>query len=615
MTGNNQVLLELPNTQRKDFMVLESASQKESLYHTLRLEILRALNQGFEDFQTETRKTEKTLENGTIISEEVTIKKPSQRFWLNVQEILAIINENKPKLEMSNYNCYYHLKKLLEQGLVEQHPPPKEDDKGTSKRVRGMFFRTSARFFVPTTFEISTDLAERDVLPPEVTEKAVELAQQVKETGRADAYEYKLKIGRTTYWFSVTMSLHDDGESIVSVVRDISSQKNMQEVLRKSLERLDLALKGADLAPWDWHNKTGTMTFSDRYADMLGYTLDELNSFSKKWEELIYPDDLELVLSIWDEHLDGKTQMYSSEHRMLNKHGKAVWVLDRGRVIDRDEKGVPQRAAGTLLDVTHEKLVLEALSKSEKRYLRLINESLQGIAIFIGARIVFANPAYAKTVGRTIGELLEMSIEETWDMIHPDDRSMLEKRNKAIVSGTAILPRVRFRYIRPDNIVRWVDSYVNIVEHDGQQAMQALEVDITEQHVIEEALRKSEKRFRGIFEVSPFGIMLFDTSGRIIQLNEAAKQIFGISKPSDYESYRLDKDPNLPEWVLTDVQESELANFRTHYDLKKAGFKSSRSGVIHIQISGIVPDISEDGTISSYIAHITEIKEPNDSSR
>jgi PAS domain S-box-containing protein len=357
------------------------------------------------------------------------------------------------------------------------------------------------------------------------------------------------------------------------------------------------------------------MTFSDRYANMLGYTLKELKPISGKWEELIHPDDLDLVLSKWDNHLDGKTRMYSSEHRMVNKQGRNIWVLDRGRVVERDEEGAPRRAAGTLLDVTHEKIVLEELERSEERYLRLINESLQGIAIFVGERIVFANLAYANTVGRTIDELLEMSIGDAWNMIHPDDRSKLEKRNEEVASGTETLPRIRFRYIRPDNAVRWVDSYVNVVEHDGQQALQVLEVDITEQHVIEDALRESENRFRGVFEVSPFGILLFDTNGKIIQLNEVAKQILGISKPSDYKSYRLDKDPNIPDWVLADIQEGELANFESRYDLKKAGFKSSKSGVIHLKVTGIVPYRLEDGTISTYIAHITEVKEDKDSSR
>ena len=608
MEDDKSILPDLPTTKRRDFLVLETQDQKESLYHPIRLEILRALDQGIEDFKAETKKTEKQLDDGTIITEEVTTRKPYNRLWMSVHEILTTIKESRPKLKISNFNCYYHLKKLIEQGLVEQHPPPKKGSKGSSKRVRGMFFRTTARFFVPTTFEISPDLAERDVLPSEVTEKAIELAEQVKETGRADAYEYKLKIGKSVYWFSVTMSLHDDGESIVSVVRDITKQKTTQEELRKSQERLELALRGADLAPWDWQLPTNTMTFSARIAEMLRYTSKELDAFTHSWQELIHPDDFDLVQSRWDNHLTNKTQMFSSEHRLITKHGDSIWVLDRGRVVERSEDGTPLRAAGTLLDITHEKLMLEALDRSEERYRRLFEESLQGIAIFLDGRIVFANPAYAKTVGRPIGELLRMSPEETWSLIHPDDREELEERNQRLISGEDSLPRVRFRYVRPDGEVRWVDSYVNIVEHDGQRAMQALEVDITEQYMVEKALQESEKRFRSIFESSPIGIILFDTDGRIIQINQAAKQIFGVSQPSDYADFRMLTDSMIPEDILRDLQKGIARSFEISYDLKDVHFKSSKTGIIHLQIIGSGLR-EEDGSISTYIGQVIDITE------
>jgi PAS domain S-box-containing protein len=618
METSNSGRRDLPDTKRRDFMVLETREQKDSLYHPIRLEILRALNQGFEDFETETKKTEKQLDDGTTITEEVTIRKPSRRSWMSVSEILATITENRPKLKVSNFNCYYHLKQLLEQGLVEQHPLPRKGERGDSERVRGMFFRTTARFFVPTTFEISPGLAERDVLPPEVEKKAVELAQQVKETGRADAYEYRLEIGGSVYWFSVTMSLHDDGESIVSIVRDITAQKNTEEELRRSRERLELALRGADLVSWDWQHSTGRMTFDDRCTEMLGYTPEELDTFADKWEALIHPDDLGLVLDKWGEHLANKTQMFSEEHRMMTKQGRIIWVLNRGRVVERAEDGSPLRSAGTLLDVTHEKLELEALDRSEERYRRLFDESLQGIVIFVRGRIVFANRAYARTVGRTLGELLEMSPEESWNMVHPDDKDKLDRhlslirnteRSWSITSGEESPPRVRFRYVRPNGEVRWVDSYVNVVEHDGEQAMQALDVDITEQYIAENALRESEKRFRGIFEFSPVGILVFDVEGRIIQINEAAKRIIGVSKPSDYASYRLDRDPNIPESVLVDIQEGVVSSFQVLYDLKKGGLKSSKTGSIYLQVIGSAFNVLEDGTASTTIAQIIDITE------
>jgi len=587
-------------------MVLETHDQKESLYHPIRLEILRALDQGIEDFKTETERKERELDDGTRIKEEVTIRTPTQRLWMSVHEILASIKENKPKLKISNFNCYYHLRKLHEQGLVEQYPPPKKGAKGNSRRVRGMYFRTTAKFFVPTTFEISPGLAERDVLPPHVTEKAVELAQQVKETGRADGYEYNLKIGESTYWFSVTMSLHDDGESIISVVRDITTQKTTQEELRRSQERLELALRGADLAPWDYDHVTETQTYSKRFADMLGYTLEEINTFAHNWEDLVHPDDRELALKRMEDHLNQKTPMFSSEHRVMRKDGGVVWVLDRGQVVERTEDGTPIRSAGTLLDVTHEKLMLEALDRSEERYRRLFEESLQGIVILIGGKIVLANKAYAETVGRSIGELLQLSADETWDLVHPDDRSELEKRNKLIASGKEKLPRIRFRYIRPDGEVRWVDSYVNIIEHDGQRAMQALEVDMTEQYLAEEALDESESRFREIFETSPIGIILFDSEGKVTHVNESAKLIFGVTSPSDYASFRVETDSFIPESIFERIRKGEVVTHEVSYDLKDARFKTSKTGRIHLHvISSALRD--EDGTVSTYIGQVVDL--------
>jgi PAS domain S-box-containing protein len=728
---------EFPDTERKDFMVLETMEQRESLYDPIRQEILRVLNQGKESITSEVKKTERTLEDGTVIIEEITKQKPSRQYWMSVQEILPRIKENNPKLKITIYKCYYHLHKLCEQGLVEQYPPPKESDKGTDKRVRGMHFRTTAKFFVPTTFEISTDLVGKDILSDEINERAVELAQKVKQTGTTDAFEYALEINGDSYWFSVTMSLHDDGESIVSVVRDITDQKKAQEALRRSQERLDLALKGADLAPWDWHHKTSTLIFSKRYAEMLGYSLDEINKFANDWESMIHPDDLEDVLERWDNHLEGKTPLYSSEHRVLNNDGEYIWVLDRGRIVEWDEEGNPHRAAGTIRDITREKLMEEALGKSEERYLRLVNESLQGIAIFQDGRVVFANPAYARTVGYSIGELLEMSADDTWKLVHPEDRAELERRNQEVKNGAKTLPRHRFRYIRPDGDIRWVESYVNVIQHEGRPAMQSLEVDITEQWKAEEAVREerdkaqmyldmagsiflaldtdgkitllnrrgceifgyeseeaigkswfdqvpenvrdevrsafkelmteeithiryrerpiltksgeeriiawhtnvlkddegnvtglissgtdvtdekrvmqllseSEAKFRGVFEKSPIGILLINSQGIIEQINSAACEILGISCPEDYQNYRLQDDPNLPDWVLKNIKEGVSISFEVPYYLERAGLITSKSGPIYLEITGIALNISEDGTVTTYLAQIQDITE------
>ncbi|NHJ14410.1 MAG: PAS domain S-box protein [Candidatus Thorarchaeota archaeon] len=599
----------LPEAERLDFKVLETSEQKKSLYHPIRQLILRTLNHGLNDFETEVSKSQKTLEDGTIVTEEVTRKRPIMKYWMNVQEILENIKEAQPKLKISVFNCYYHLRKLQEQDLVEQYPPPLEGGKEDSKRVRGMYFRTTAKFFVPTTFEISAGLTERDVLPSYVMERAVALAQHVRETGKADAFEYSIISGKAKYWLSVAMSLHDDGESIVALVRDITPQKEAEEALRVSQEQLELALKGADLAPWDWHHKKGEMIFSESYAKLLGYQIHEMVRLKGKWENMVHPDDLKMVLDLWDEHLSGKTPMYSSEYRLRTKHGQYVWVLDRGRVVERDEEGTPIRSAGTLQDVTADKIMMEALDRSEERYRRLVTESLQGIAILVDFKIVFANPAYASTVGRTIPQLLAMSSDQLWQVVHPDDRAELRRRNQLLDSGASTLPKHRFRYLRPDGTIRWVESYANAIEHDGSPALQTLEVDITEQQEAEAALRESEKRFRDVFQASPIGVLLFDSEGRISDFNQAAGEILGVRTKSDFEKYILQKDPHVPEWVWNDIREGEVIGFETSYDPLKAGMKSTNASPKHVHISGSAVQVLEDGTVTTYLVHIRDISE------
>lgn len=560
MSTRSDLSIDLPKTDRKAFMVLETSEQRQSLYDPIRREILRTLDGGIEDFESEVKRTERVLKDGTRVVEELTVKKPTRRYWMTAQEIVDLINERDPTLGVTSYNCYYHLHKLSDQGLVEQYPP---DSKG--KRVRGMYFRAAARFFVPTAFEISPGLKVSDVLPPEANKRAVELAQKVKASGVADAFEYSTEIGGTTYWFSMTMSLHDDGESIVSVVRDISETRRAQEALKRSREELDLALKGADLAPWDWYEKRQEMVFSQRFADFLGFSVKKLGKYGKDRFRLVHPDDVGLVKQKWTEHFTGQTPFYSAEYRILTNDGTYKWVMDRGSIVERDAEGKPFRAAGTIRDITWEKLTLEALGQSEEKYLRLVNDSIQGIVIIQKGQIMFANPAYAKIVGRTVGELLSMSAKEVWSIVEPEDRVVLEKRNQDSIKGQD-LPRHRFRYVRPNGEIRWVESYAKGIEYEGDTALQAVEVDITDQYVAEQKLRQSEERYRELYENLSDGVITTDPEGIVTFCSPVAAEMFGYV-PEDIMTNSVEMliHPDDRAWVITTFEANTL-NLNERYE-------------------------------------------------
>jgi len=146
------------------------------------------------------------------------------------------------------------------------------------------------------------------------------------------------------------------GEQILFVVwRDIGERKQIETALRENEQRLQLVLEGSKDGFWDWTITTGAVRFSERWAEMLGYRLDEIEPHVREWEKLVHPDDLPTVTSVLRAHLDGRTPYYETEHRVRTKSGEWKWILDRGKVVERDSQGKPVRAAGTHSDISQRK--------------------------------------------------------------------------------------------------------------------------------------------------------------------------------------------------------------------------------------------------------------------
>ncbi|MGB9500262.1 MAG: PAS domain-containing protein [Dissulfuribacterales bacterium] len=131
--------------------------------------------------------------------------------------------------------------------------------------------------------------------------------------------------------------------------------KQANDRLQKSQENLDLALKGADLALWNWTIGADEIMVNDRWYTLLGYEPGEFPLSYEKWEELVHPDDLKQVSQILRQHLAGELPFYQAEYRLQAKDGSWVWVHDRGQVMERDDDGKPLRAAGTHQDITRER--------------------------------------------------------------------------------------------------------------------------------------------------------------------------------------------------------------------------------------------------------------------
>jgi len=145
---------------------------------------------------------------------------------------------------------------------------------------------------------------------------------------------------------------------------DLSKQKEIEENLKKSQERFELALKGADQGLWDWNIETGEVFFSKRWEEMLGFLPGEIEQNVSSWEKLVHPDDLKETMDTLQEHLEGKTPIYRTEHRLRTKPGTWKWILDTGKVLERNNNGMPTRAVGTHIDIDAKKNAELSLQKN-----------------------------------------------------------------------------------------------------------------------------------------------------------------------------------------------------------------------------------------------------------
>jgi len=169
-----------------------------------------------------------------------------------------------------------------------------------------------------------------------------------------------------------------DDLRILALVHDISERKNADTALRREHERLEFIIRGARLGTWVWNVQTNETVFNEIWAQLIGYSLEEQTPYSyETWKELVHPDDLPGAVASLQRCIDGAAENYESQHRMRHKDGHWVWILDRGRVMTRDEAGRPLSMFGTHTDITEQKQAETELAEKMKE-LKRFNKFMVG---------------------------------------------------------------------------------------------------------------------------------------------------------------------------------------------------------------------------------------------
>ncbi len=231
--------------------------------------------------------------------------------------------------------------------------------------------------------------------------------QHIIDAGeKDDGIEYRARCKDGSYlWYRAKASRMIDPvqgmKLLVGIGRDITEKRQSEEKLRQFNELLDMRvfertrelqnerqrlasiLSGTSVGTWEWNVQTGETVFNERWAEIIGYTLDEISPVSiETWMKFAHPEDLKRSMEMAEKYFRGELDHYETELRMKHKDGNFVWVLDRGKVITWTETGKPLLMMGIHQEITEKRLTANYMGMS-REILQVLNmqysqeESLQ----------------------------------------------------------------------------------------------------------------------------------------------------------------------------------------------------------------------------------------------
>ena len=211
---------------------------------------------------------------------------------------------------------------------------------------------------------------------------------------------------------------------------------------RQDETKLQYIIEGSNLGTWEWNVQTGEAHFNARWAEIVGYTLDELAPIDiNTWTRLAHPDDLKRSGQILERHFAGELPYYEFETRMQHKQGHWVWVHDRGKVIEWTADGKPLWMFGTHTDVTN--LIEEREQLAELQRFFEISPILMAI-VDEHNHFWQVNQAWQTLLGYAETSLSRLDWQ---DLIHPDDRLMLDIRAENLIfEGLPTSTLIRLRH-------------------------------------------------------------------------------------------------------------------------------------------------------------------------
>ena len=374
-----------------------------------------------------------------------------------------------------------------------------------------------------------------------------------------------------------------------------------EDALRDSEFRWKFAIEGSGDGLWDWNVTANQVFFSKTWKHLLGYADAEIDGNLAEWERHIHPEDKARVLARLQDHLDGKTPAYVSEHRALCKDGSYKWILDHGLVVSRNADHKPLRVIGTLSDIAERKAAeirLRMLSTA-------IEQSPTSVVITnLDAEIEYVNPCFTEATGYSLADALGKNPRVLQSGL--TDMSVYVDMWNTLTDGRTWVGE--FINKRKDGEIYFEEAHISpVTDINGAVSHYvAVKVDITARKLAEDNLRIAAAVFQ-----SQEGMIVADANSVILQVNSAFTKITGYSAedvvgstPKVLSSGRHEKVFYEAMWEVisqTGTWEGEVWNHR-------------KNGEAYLERLIITAVKNDAGKVTNYVATMTDITSSKEAS-
>jgi PAS domain S-box-containing protein len=423
----------------------------------------------------------------------------------------------------------------------------------------------------------------------------IEVCGEVASTGKPVRLEHEsLVAGR---FLEVLVYSTRRGE-FASVFTDITERKRAQAALSESQQRLDFALKGGNLAFWDWHVIDDTNHIDERWTKMLGYEKDEIDPTLNGVKRIMHPDDYENTVEISKAHIEGKTLFYETEFRLKAKSGEWKWILTRGQAVEWDTDGRATRVVGTHQDVTARRMAEEAMRESEDRLRAIWENSPVGICMLDSNGVYqYVNKIYCDIYGYSFEELVGKPF---YDLISPSERRDQDRDSYMQKFGHSKTSQIQEAevFVRKGGesvVIQYTNDYVM---QNGQAKYEVtMNIDITPKKRTEEALRESEEKYRLLVENASEVIVNADRNGKLLHANRSAARYFGVT-PAELIGKNLKDffEPETAKNYIHSIQKALDTNINLSIE-RKVNLKGEHKWFV----ANLQPIIRSDGGVTSVL--------------